>query len=250
MLGRLLEPVKKTIRAQVGNGRLHAVDRDDEGGQVTYDVEMVKQGKTRNFTVDEDGAVIDTEVFVDELSATVQQAIKNRVGSATLGEIDQSNDAGGTVYSVEMIGGGKTRSFTVDARGKLTDEEVFLAELPPNLQASIRKEVGAGTIDEITRSFEEDGTVYDVDATNSGKTVTFTFDEKAVLQSRSEEIALTEVPDAARKQIQILLKGGKFVTISKVTEDGATSFDVDIRQNGAVKSYTVENDGRLAELDK
>ena len=82
-LERLPTAVQKTIRAQVGDGKLRAIDQDDEDGRVSYDVEMVRQGKTRGFTVGEDGNLVDTEVFLDELPAAVQQTIKKTVGGAT-----------------------------------------------------------------------------------------------------------------------------------------------------------------------
>ncbi len=249
ILDQLPAAVQKTIRAQVAEGRLRAIDQDNEDGRLTYDVEMVRQGKVRGFTVGEDGNLVDTEVFLDELPAAVQQSIKKKVGDATLGEIDRSIDADGASYEVETIGGGTNRSFTVDASGKLTDEEVFLGELPQDFQANVRKELGAGTIDNITRSFDEDGTVYDVDVIENGKTGTLTFSATGVLASKSEEIALPAAPEATQKQIQTLSTGGKLVTVSKITEDGAVSYDVDIRQDGKVKSYTVADDGRVISSD-
>src|SRR6185312_6469761 len=75
MLERLPAAVQKTIRAQVGDGKLSAIDRDNEDGRMSYDVEMVREGKTRSFTVSEEGDLIDTEVFLDELPPAAQQVI-------------------------------------------------------------------------------------------------------------------------------------------------------------------------------
>ena len=248
-LERLPASVQKTIRAEVADGKLRAIDEDNEDGHVSYDIEMVRQGRTRGFTVGEDGSLLDTEVFLNELPAAAQQTIRKKGSGATLGEIDRSIDSDGASYEVEMIDGGTNRSFTVDASGKLTDEEVFLGELPQDFQAGVLKEAGAGSIDDITRSFDEDGTVYDVDVIENGKTRTLTFTANGVLASKSEEIALSSVPDAAQKQIQTLSAGGKLVTVTKVTEDGTVSFDADIRQDGKVKSYTVADDGKVVSSD-
>jgi uncharacterized membrane protein YkoI len=243
-LAHLPPAVQKGIRAQLGEGRVRSVDRNDENGDVTYDVEIVRQGKVRGFTVGADGELLDSEVFMEELPSTIQQAIRTKVGTATLGEIDKSaGDAEGD-YDVEMIGGGKTRNFTIDAGGKLTDEEVFLAELPEALRVAIGKAVGSGTLDDITRSFDSGEVFYDVDAIEGNKTLTLTFDAKGALVSKEEEVALSEVPDAAQKQIQTLATSGKVITIAKVTENDAVSYDVDIRLSGKVKSYTVGVDGK------
>lgn len=249
MLARQPAAVQKTIEAQLGDGRLRSVDKDEEDGDVTYDVEIVRQGKTRSFTVGANGELLDTEVFLEELSAPVQAAIKKKVGGATLGEINKSVADGEISYYVELIGGGKTRTFTLDAGGKLTDEEVFLAELPEDLKKAVNKEAGGGAIDEITRSFEGGEVFYDAEVVTGSKTQTLTLDAKGALLSRQEEVILSAVPDAAQKQIQALSTGGQLVTIAKVTEDDQISFDVDVRQGGKVKSYSVDSEGKLIPSD-
>jgi uncharacterized membrane protein YkoI len=249
MLSRQPAPVQKTIRAQLGDGRLRTIDKDDDDGDITYDVEIVRQGKTRSFIVSDDGELLSVEVFLEELPPTIQQAIKTRVGSATLSEIDKSDSDGEISYDVEIIASNKSRTFTVDGAGKLTDEEVFLAELPPDIQKAIHKETGAGTLDEITRSFDSGQVLYDVDIIENGKTNTLTFDHQGALLSKQAEIALSAVPAAAQKQIQTLSANGKLISIAKVTENDAVSFDVDIRQNGKVKSYSMDTDGKLLSSD-
>jgi uncharacterized membrane protein YkoI len=249
VLARQPAAVQRAIRAQVGDGRLRSISKDDEDGDISYDVEMVRQGRTRNFTVGADGELLEAEVFLEELPATAQQMIKKMVGNSTLGEIDRSGSDGETSYDVEMIGGGKTRTFSVDATGKLTDEEIFLNELPEAFRNSIRKEIAGAALDQITRSFDSGAVFVDVDVLENGQTRTFTFDPKGVLLSKQEDIALSAVPDPAQKQIQTLSTTGKLVTIEKVTEDDTTSFDVDIRQNGKVKSYTMDASGKLLASD-
>jgi len=244
MLARLPAPVKKTIRVQLGDGQLRGVEKNDENGDVTYDVEMVRQGRTRSFTVESDGDLLDSEVFLEELPAPIQQAIKAKVGNSTLGEINKTAGEE-TDYDVEMIGGGRTRKFTLDASGKLTNEEVFPGELPEGIQNAIRKEAGGGTLDEITRCFEPSGILYDVDVTENGKARTLTFDAKGALLSKEEDVALSEVPAAAQKEIQTLSGAGRLLTIARVTENATVSFDVDIRRNGRVKSYTLDSEGKL-----
>jgi uncharacterized membrane protein YkoI len=249
VLARQPASVQKTIRAQVGDGRLRSINKEDDDGDITYDVEMVRGGRTRSFTVGTDGELLDTEVFLEELPAALQQAIKRKIGSATLGEIDKSGEDDETNYNVEMIGGGKTRSFTLDAAGKLTDEEVFLAELPESVQKAVQKEIGSGTLDGITRSFDASEVFYDVDVVENGKTQTLMFDAKGALVSREEDVVMSAVPDAAQKQIQSLSTGGKVISIAKVTENDAVSFDVDVRQNGRVKSYSLAGDGKALPSD-
>jgi|GEM_PF-4512124 len=122
-------------------------------------------------------------------------------------------------------------------------------ELPEGVQKAIQKGAGSGTLDEITRCFEPAGIIYDVDVTENGKTRTLTFDAKGGLVSKQEEVALSDVPAAAQNQVQSLANTGKLLGISRVTENDAVSFDVDIRQNGKVKSYTLDTEGKLVASD-
>ena len=81
--------------------------------------------------MDGEGELID-EVgnFFNELPKAVQQTIQKQTGTATLGEIDKSNEDGEVFYDVELTGDGKTRGFTVGAKGELREIEVFMTELP------------------------------------------------------------------------------------------------------------------------
>jgi uncharacterized membrane protein YkoI len=202
MLARQPIPVQKTIRAQLGDGGLRSIDKDEDDGDITYDVEIVRQGRTRSFMVRDDGELLNVEVFLEELPPAVQQAIKTRVASGTLAEIDKSVSDGDISYDVEIIAGNKSRTFTVDAAGKLTDEEVFLAELPPEIQKVIQKQAGTGTVDEISRSFDSGEVLYDVDIIENGKTSTLTFDPQGGLVSKQEDVVLLAVPAAAQKKFR------------------------------------------------
>jgi uncharacterized membrane protein YkoI len=243
VLSRQPAAVQSAIRAQVGNGKLQSIQKEENGGDVTYDVELVRAGKTRSFAVSAEGELLDAEVFMDELPAAVQQAIRQKVGSATLGEIDKSFDDQEISYDVEMISAGKSRTFTMDAGGKLIDEEVLLSELPAAMQKAIQKEAGEGTVDGIIRSIDGSDTFYDVDISRNGKSRTVTLDANGTLVCAEEEIALAEVPAAAKTQIQTLSASGKVIGITKVSENGTISFDVDIREHGKLKSYTVAENG-------
>jgi len=245
LLSRQPVPVQNAIRAQLGGGRLRTIDQDENDGETIYDVEMVRDGKTRSFSVSAEGELLDAEVFMEELPAAIQQAIRTKVGSATLGEIDKSIDDGQASFEVEMITAGKTRTFSLDATGKLTDEEVDLAELPDVLQKAIQKEVAGGKIDQVTRTFDTGDTLYDVDISQNHKTRTVTFDAAGAPLCEAEEVTLEEVPAAVKTQIQKLSDGGKVVSISKVIENGAMSFDVDVRKQGKVESHTLAEDGTV-----
>lgn len=250
-LDQLPDAVQKTIRATVGQGKLRSIDTDNQDGEVTYDVEMAgRGGRSRDFTVGPEGQLLDKEVFMNELSATLRKAIKAKAGAAVINDIDRSYEDGQSTYTIEITADGKTRSFTLNEKGKLVDEEVFLTELSASLQAAVHKQAAGATIDEITRSFDDDVTSYDVDIVANGKTRTLTFDGNGVLLSSQEDISLPEVPEAARKQILSYAANGKLIALQKVIEANTVCFDADIRSDGNVKSYSIAADGKLVDSDE
>jgi len=250
-LDHLPDAVQKTVRAQVGQGRIRSIDTDNQDGEVTYDVEMVgRGGRPRSFTVGPEGQLLDKEVFMNELPAALRKAIKTKAGTAVIGDIDRSYEDAESTYSIEITADGKTRSFTLDEKGKLVDEEVFLPELPQPFQTAVRKETAGATIDEITRSYDDDEISYNVDIVANGKTRTLTFDGDGVLLSSQEDIPLSEVPQAARKQILSYAANGKLIAIQKVTETNTVCFDADIRSDGKLKSYSIAADGKTIDSDE
>ncbi len=253
ILEHLPAAVQKTIHTHLAKGKLISIDTEDENGDITYDVEMVGRGgrgRARSFTVGAAGELLDKELFLNELPVPIREAVAKKAGKAVIGDINRSYENGENIYDVEIVADGKTRSFTLDAKGELMEEEVFLSELPEALQAAIRKETAGKPVDEITRNFDDDEISYDVDIVANQKTRTLTFDKDGALVSRQEDVALSEVPAAAQKQIQTFAAKGKVLTIQKVTETNTDSFDVDIRQDGKVKSYSIMADGKVADSEE
>src|SRR5207244_225535 len=70
--------VQKTIDARLGDGQLQSVEKKAEDGAVAYDVEMTLDGRTRDFTVAEDGKLINEQMFLNELPAAVRKTIQSQ----------------------------------------------------------------------------------------------------------------------------------------------------------------------------
>jgi uncharacterized membrane protein YkoI len=238
MLSRLPAAAQKTIHAQLGDGQLESIEKNTENGELTYEVEMTKGGKTRGFTVGAGGELIDQQVFLPELPTNVQKTIQTQVGPSTLGDIYRSTENDGVVYDVEMTGAGKTRSFTVGSGGELESVEVFMAELPPAVQQTIRKQVGGGSLEEINKSTEDDEVSYDVEMTAGGKSRGFTVGSKGELLD--VEVFLNELPATLQKSIQTNAGAGQVGEIDKSVEDGEVSYDVEVTAGG--KSSTLSFD--------
>jgi uncharacterized membrane protein YkoI len=243
MLSRLPAAVQKSVHAQLGAGKLVAIAKNTDDDEVSYDVEMIRDGKDRSFTVAETGALLDLEVFLAELPAVVQKTIQTHVGQGTLGEIYRCIDDGETTYDAETTRDGKSRGFMVGADGELLDEEVFLAELPAAVQKTIQTEIGDGKLGEIDKSIDEGEITYDVEFTRSGKTRSITVGAAGELLET--QMFLSELPAVLQKAIQAQLGSGKLGDVTKCMEDGEVGYDVEITQAGKTRTLTFGPDGTL-----
>jgi len=84
--------VQKGIEAQLGNGTLGEIERDEEDGEITYTVDITKSGRSRSNTLDDAGALVSMEVFLQETPPPVQKAIQSLVGQGTIESIDKALD--------------------------------------------------------------------------------------------------------------------------------------------------------------
>lgn len=247
-LDELPAAVQQGVRSHLGVSTLDEIDKSEEDGNVTYDVEITRHGQSCDFTLDDQGRLVNEEVLLMDLPAKVQQTIQKQLGAGALNEIDKSNEDGEVSYSVEMTAGDKTRSFTVGATGDLVDVEMFMTELPAAVQAAIQKETSGGAPEEIRKCFDEDEVSYDVDLPGD-KACTLSFDEDGSLFARDEEVELAATPEPVQRQIAALAAGGKVLGVSKVTEDGEVSYDAGIADAGGEKTVSIDSNGNLVKDD-
>ncbi len=167
--------VQKAIRREVGNGKIHSIGKVIENGETTYDVEGKKYDEPLEFTVDPAGDLISMKVRYDDLPMAVQVSIREKVADATIEGITKSTEDEEVFYDVEAKRAGHLIVFSFGDDGLLSseDEELSFGELPAALQKQIRAETSNGRIESIWRSTDEDGTAYEVELKQTGKTIRF-----------------------------------------------------------------------------
>jgi len=233
--------VQKSIQART-KGTVGDIYRSIDDGKIKFDVDVTAGGKTHTHTFADDGRLLTEEVELDSLPAAVQQTIQKQSSGATLGEIDESFEDTEVTFDVEMTRDGQARSFTVNAKGELVDVQMFLSELSDPLQKAIQKEAGPGTLGEIDRAIDDGEPTFDVDITAGATTRTVTFTEDGSIVLQEQPVKFTDIPEPAQKAIQAL--GGKLLSLSKVSEDGDISYDVDYYVSNAQKSVSIGPDGK------
>jgi uncharacterized membrane protein YkoI len=175
--------VQKAIQAQAAGGEIDSIDRNlDDDTEITYDVEAVGNGRTRSFTVADDGALISQEVALAQTPAPAQATINAQIAGGILKSIDENMDPDGVTFDVDaVLKNGAKKSFTVGPGGALRSEEVPFNQIPPAARQTIQLEIGAGKIIRIDKSFGgrmDKFLPYEVEGRKGGKPFNFSVGPK------------------------------------------------------------------------
>jgi len=181
-LTELPAAVQATIQTQASGSNLESVEKNLDDAEVTYDVEVSKDGKDRSFTVAADGDLLSEEVSLTTTPAAVQSAVSAKIGEGTFQSIDESFEPEGNSFDVEALSkDGAHISFSVSATGELLTEEVALSKVPPAARKTIQTKIGDGKIIKINKSLSEkkDGVLpYEVQGRKDGKAYDFSVGPK------------------------------------------------------------------------
>jgi uncharacterized membrane protein YkoI len=175
--------VQKTIKSEIANGSIVYIDKFPDEDMPTYSVEFTKDGQDRSLTVDEDGDILDREVFLDELPTSLHKAIKSNVRGGRLGEIHEVYEDEEMSYSVNVTRHRKPMPFSLDDDGNLINAVVLLEETPSVVQKAIRTKITDAYLEQITLYVKDGKKTYDVtctqadivesfEVTNEGKIIT------------------------------------------------------------------------------
>jgi uncharacterized membrane protein YkoI len=234
--------VRQAVQARLGDAKLQSIEKQTHDGETTCDVEIIRNGKERGFTLDASGALLDEEVFLPELPSAVQRAIQAHSTGATLHEIDRSVNDGQISYDVEIERNGVSRDFTVDANGILLREQVFIGELPPTVRQTIQKEAGAATVGDIDRATVGGEVSFDVELTQSGRTRSLSVGADGNLIDK--QVFLAELP--APLQEAIRRQAGADCEIHQCFDDNEVTYDAD----AGSRTLTFDAEGKLLSTEE
>src|SRR5262249_21474566 len=171
-IGELPPAVRQTIQKEAGSATVGDIDRTTHDGEVTFDAELTQAGRTRTLSVGADGKLIDKQVFLAELPAPLQEAIRRQAGAEC--EIHQCFDDNQVTYEADA--GNRTLTFDVNGRLLSTDEEVKLAGTPQPVQDQIKKLAASGKGIGIRRLVEANETSYEVELESGSAQKTVSLD--------------------------------------------------------------------------
>jgi len=169
--------VQKTIREQATGWELRSIAKNVAEEEATFDVEVVKDGRVKTFTVENDGDLSSMERTLAETPAAVQSAIKTQLAEGSVQSIYENFEEDGNSYEIEgATKAGVRKSFRLAPDGQLLTEEVTLDETPPAVRKTILEKIGNGKILRIDKSWAKktNGVLpYEVEGMKGGKPFDF-----------------------------------------------------------------------------
>ncbi len=169
--------VKKTIQSQLPGWEITGINKNAADTEVSYDVEVSKNGREKSFNVDANGVLSSTEIALEDTPAPVRAAIKAQLADGSLQSIDENFDPDGNSFDVEAAGkDGSRKTFSIAPDGRLLSEGVVLDQVPPGARKTIQEQIGDGKILEIDGVVSEKrGNVvrYEVQGRKAGRAFDF-----------------------------------------------------------------------------
>ena len=95
--------VQKTIQDQSKGDQLKGIVQETEKGRAQYEVETIRNGKRRDFSVDIKGALLEVEeeTAFDSIPEAAKQAITHKVAGGKLGIVETVTRDGATLYEAD-----------------------------------------------------------------------------------------------------------------------------------------------------
>ena len=251
LLGRLVflnevpAPVRTRIQSQVGKARLGDIFWTDEAGEIAYEVETKRNGKSQFFNVASNGNLISVQVNLAETPEPVRKTIQARMGGGTSGDIYRAIEEEEVVYFVDMAKNGKGHSFTVSTNGEILSTSLDLTETPITVQKAIKQQIGTGRLGEIEQTEKGKEVTYEVKGFWNGHRRSLSVAPNG--QINSVQVALDETPAAVQKKIQERAGFGTILRIDRTTQGDNVDYDVEVKTDGKRVDFTVGADGKVYE---
>lgn len=253
-LDALPPALRDAILHQSGGNAVASIQRDEEDGEVVYNVGTKTQdGHETDFTVAGDGTLLSIDTTLAEVPQNVRNAINTQAGKGVLKGIGKTFDQGETSYVATIAApDGNLRNFTFAQDGALLEVEAGLAELPAPLQAAINAQAAQGKLKGIDKTFDNGETNYVATiAAPDGSVHDFTFAADGTLLE--VETSLAELPAPVQAAITARMgqaAQGTLEGIAKTFDNGETNYVATVASvNGSERDFTFGADGTLASVE-
>ena len=118
--------VEKTVAEVSKDATIRGFNKEKEDGKLSYEVEMIANGHTKDVQIDPTGAVteIEEEVAMDALSPDVKSGLNTKAAGAKILKVESLTKKGKIVaYEAQIEKSGKKSEIQVGPDGKPLDHE-------------------------------------------------------------------------------------------------------------------------------
>ncbi len=125
------------------------------------------------------------------------------------------------------------------------EEALAMSQLPAAAQKTIKGQVSQDDIQKIAKEEEDGKAAFEVKVVKGDKKSEVTVAADGTLLSVEEEVALSDVPEAAAKTLADQTGGGKIGKIEKVTENGKTVYETVVKKGDKKSEIQVDLAGKV-----
>lgn len=170
-LGETPVPVREAIKKRATGAELEGITKVFENGNVSFEADITRDGKTRTYTFDNKGELIELELSLIEAPAPVQQAIQRVTGVHKLGDITELFEDGETNFEVEINPDEKGPVMTFDSKGEVlsVEEAVLQSKLTPAAQKTLTDLLKSDRLVSLTKTTEDGEVSYNADIRRADK---------------------------------------------------------------------------------
>lgn len=207
------------------------------------------------------------KVTLDELPATVKDALLKAAEGGEILEIEAEEEDGAMEYEAEIRKDGKVIEVEFDAAGKVLEEEeadddedegddddeeemIAFADAPASVQAAIQKWLGDRKVEKLEVEKENGAMVYEAETKENGVEKSIEVSADGAVLEVEESVAADDLPAAVKAALDKKFPGAsvseaesiqKFFYEVKVTKDGKTK-EVKVSPAGKISSDDDDDD--------
>ena len=112
---------QQSVQGLIKGAELKGLSREEEKGKTVYEVETIKNGKTRDVVIDAAGAILEVEegVAINEIPAPAKAAIEKAAVGGKVLKVESVTKNGVTNYEAAIKKNGKNSEIAVTAAGSI-----------------------------------------------------------------------------------------------------------------------------------
>lgn len=116
---------QQTFKAHTPETAIQKVEKNTEDGKVSYEAQVIQNGKKSEISVTPDGKLlsVEEEVALTDVPAAVRQTLEAQATGGTMGAVEKVTGDGKTTFETKVEKGGKKLEITVGPDGKVAGTE-------------------------------------------------------------------------------------------------------------------------------